>query len=59
MENLAGQQWKDFTTVRANYVLVNRRFTDDREYLEPLILRGGVHAQEVFSEAHFHLYEIR
>jgi len=53
-----GELWEDFTSIHARYVLVNRQFADDREYLEPLILRNAAHAHEVFAEAQYHLYEI-
>jgi hypothetical protein len=53
-----GELWEDFTSIRARYVLVNRQFADDREYLEPLILRNAAHAHEIFAEAQYHLYEI-
>lgn len=50
--------WEDFTNIRAHYVLVNRQFSEDREYLEPLILRNAFHAHEIFAEAEYHLYEL-
>ena len=50
--------WKDFAGIRAHFILVNRQFAEDREYLEPLILRNAAHAREILSEAQYHLYEI-
>jgi hypothetical protein len=50
--------WEYFTSISAHYVLVNRHFSDDRDYLEPLILRNALHAREIFTQAQYHLYEI-
>jgi hypothetical protein len=47
-----------FRTVRAGYVLVNRKFTEDHDYLEPLLLRNPAAAQWVYGEGAFQLYSL-
>jgi hypothetical protein len=51
--------WDYFHGIGARYVLVNREFTEDRDYLEPLLLRHRAAPQAVYGEGAFHLYELR
>ena len=48
--------WDYFGGISAHYALVDRDYPDDRDYLEPLLLRKQAH--EVYAEGSFHLYFI-
>jgi len=50
--------WNYLRDISARYVLVNREFADDRDYLEPRLLRNPA-AQQVYSEGSFHLYGVQ
>jgi hypothetical protein len=50
--------WTYFGDISARYVLVNREFLDDRDYLEPLLLRQPRRASETHVEGPFHLYAL-
>ena len=50
--------WDYFRGIRARYVLVNRGFTEDRDYLEPLLLRNPSGVQRVYSADSFQLYAL-
>ena len=51
--------WNYFGGISARYVLVDREYPDDREYLEPLLRRNSAGAQEAHVEGSFHLYALR
>lgn len=50
--------WNYFHDISARYVLVNREFPEDRDYLEPLLLRNPVAAHSLYSQGPFQLYGI-
>jgi hypothetical protein len=50
--------WAYFRRISAGYVLVNREFPGDRDYLEPLLLRNPAAAHEAYSQSSFHLYTL-
>jgi hypothetical protein len=50
--------WGLFDSLAVRYVLVNRGFPDDREYLEPLLIRSS-RAVEARADGPFHLYAVR
>jgi len=50
--------WSFFASIGARYALVNRELPEDREYLEPLLLRSA-RAVEARAEGPLHLYAIR
>jgi hypothetical protein len=54
-----GELWRYFDGISAGYVLVDREYPDDREYLEPLLLSHATQAREALAEGEFHLYSIR
>lgn len=49
--------WDYFRGVLARYVLVNRQFTEDRDYLEPLLLRNPA-IRRLYGEGAFQLYAL-
>jgi hypothetical protein len=51
--------WTYFSSISAGYVLVNRDFAHDRDYLEPLLLRQPARVRETHVEGSFHLYALR
>jgi hypothetical protein len=54
-----GETWRYFSGISAGYVLVDREYTDDRVYLEPLLLLHPTEAHEARAEGEFHLYSLR
>jgi hypothetical protein len=53
-----GDLWSYFSSISAGYVLVDREYPDDRDYLEPLLLSHATEAHEARAEGEFHLYSL-
>ena len=51
--------WNYFRTIHARYVLIDRDFADDREYLEPFLMRNPAAVQPWYGGGAFQVYELR